>query len=155
NVWKILTRRMGWSPHRPVRQASKRDDQAIQLWLSGPAEKMAQRDCLPREKMPRKPAGIGPINVRTHLPEKYPRILAHAWARKAWLVFIDETGFMLGPVIRRTFAPRGHSPVIKQTDPHRKISVIGALLISPYRRRFRFQFHLLDDDLNSRGPSVA
>jgi transposase len=121
NVWKILTKRMGWSSQRPVRQASKRDDKAIQQWVA----------------------------------EKYPRILARAWARKAWLGFIDESGFMLGPVIRRTFAPRGHSPVIKETDPHRKISAIGALLISPCRRRFRFQFHLLDDDLNFRGPSVA
>jgi len=121
SVWKILTKRMGWSAQRPVRQASKRDDKSIQRWVA----------------------------------ETYPRILARAWARKAWLAFIDETGFMLGPVIRRTYAPRGHSPVIKETDPHRKISAIGALLISPYRRRFRFRFHLLEDDHNCRGPSVA
>jgi transposase len=76
-------------------------------------------------------------------------------ARKAHLVFIDECGFMLAPLLRRTWAPRGHTPVIKIAEPHGRISTIGAITISPSQSRFRFYFHLLPDNANFRGKSIA
>ena len=48
------------------------------------------------------------------------------------------------PVVRRTWAPRGRTPVLRQrTRHHRKVSTIGGISISPHRRRLGWylQFH--------------
>ena len=51
---------------------------------------------------------------------------------------------MMGPLVRRSWAPRGHTPVLMQRGRSRtKVSVIGALSISPQRRRVRSHFRLL------------
>lgn len=57
---------------------------------------------------------------------------------KAWLVFIDESGFLTSPWRRRTWAPRGQTPVLLQRGNSRqKASVIAALAVSPRRRTVR------------------
>jgi transposase len=89
------------------------------------------------------------------LEEDYPEILKRANRRGAHLVFLDESGFMLAPVIRRTYAPRGCAPVCKVADPHGKISVIGAMTISPQHRHFGLYFDLLYDRGNYRGETVV
>lgn len=49
----------------------------------------------------------------------------------------------MGPLVRRSWAPRGHTPVLMQRGrSRRKVSVIGALAISPQRRRVRAFFSL-------------
>lgn len=61
----------------------------------------------------------------------------------AALIFIDETGLMLRPVVRRTWAPIGRTPLLHH--PQRrcgKISAIGALSISPQRRFLNLHLHL-------------
>src|SRR5712671_4984660 len=63
--------------------------------------------------------------IHRWIEEDFPRIVNRANQRGAHLVFTDEAGFMLAPVIRRTYAPKGNSPVCKVADPHGKISVIG------------------------------
>ena len=62
---------------------------------------------------------------------------------------------MMEPIVRRTWAPRGQTPVIKIANPHGRISTIGALTISPVRSRFGFYFHLLADNANFRGDSIV
>jgi transposase len=58
------------------------------------------------------------------------------------VVFIDETGFLLAPLVRRTWAPRGHTPVLRQrTRHHRRVSAIGGLSLSPRRRRVGWYLH--------------
>jgi len=58
------------------------------------------------------------------------------------------------PLVRRTWAPRGHTPVLMQRGrSRRKVSVIGALVISPRRRRVRAYFGLLPD-ANFDGESI-
>jgi len=42
---------------------------------------------------------------------------------------------MLQPVVRRTWAPRGHTPVLRQWDRHDRLSVVSALSVSPRRHR--------------------
>ena len=74
---------------------------------------------------------------------------------RPYLVFMDEAGFMLAPLVRRTWAPRGKTPEITIADSHDRISAIGALTISPFHRRFGFYYHLLPDNLNFRGGSVV
>jgi len=81
-------------------------------------------------------------------------ILHRAGKRHAYIVFVDESGFMLAPLRRRTWAPRGCTPIIKISEPHGRISVIGAITISPQCRHFSFYFQLSADNINLRGDSV-
>ena len=85
----------------------------------------------------------------------FPRILRDAFAKKASLAFIDETGFMMYPTIRKTFSPRGETPINKVTDPHGRISTIGAITVSPIKHKLRWHYHTLNDDCNFRGPAVV
>jgi len=62
---------------------------------------------------------------------------------------------MLAPIVRRTWAPRGCTPVIRVSEPHGRISAIGAITIGPNRRDFGLHFHLLADNANFKGDSIA
>lgn len=62
---------------------------------------------------------------------------------------------MLSPTLRRTWALRGCPPVIRVAEPHGRISVVGAISISPKRRKFCFYFLLSKDNANFRGDSLA
>jgi transposase len=53
----------------------------------------------------------------------------------AHIVFIDESGFLLIPSVRKTWAPCGRTPVIHHWYRHDRLSVISALSVSPKRRR--------------------
>jgi len=43
---------------------------------------------------------------------------------------------MLQPVVRRTWAPRGQTPILRQWDRRDRLSAISALTVAPRRRRF-------------------
>ncbi len=43
---------------------------------------------------------------------------------------------MLQPVCRRTWAPRGQTPILRQWDRRDRLSAISALTVAPRRRRF-------------------
>jgi transposase len=70
-------------------------------------------------------------------------------------VFLDESGFMLTPTVRRTLAPRGKTPILKSWDRHDRISAISAVTVSPKRRRLGLYFHLLPDDTNAHGEDTV
>ncbi len=62
------------------------------------------------------------------------------------MVFLDESGFLLGPLVRRSWSRRGETPVLHQRGRyHPKVSVIGALAVSPLGDRVRFFFRLYRD----------
>ena len=84
-----------------------------------------------------------------------PPILKAAVERDAHIVFVDEAGFMLEPVVRRTFAPRGKTPIHRIADPHGRISVIGAIAVSPSRESVKFDYDMLEDNKNYQGESIA
>src|SRR5581483_592828 len=47
---------------------------------------------------------------------------------RAPVVFVDESGLLMAPLVRRTWAPRGHRPVLRQRGRHReKVSLAAAL----------------------------
>ena len=59
----------------------------------------------------------------------------------AWLVFEDESGVSQQPVVRRTWAPRGDTPVLIHTGGHwKRLSIAGALAFRWDGRRTRFFF---------------
>lgn len=62
------------------------------------------------------------------------------------MVFLDEASFLMAPVVRRSWSPRGQTPVLVQrTRSHRKVGVIAALCVSPTRDRVRLFFRLYPD----------
>jgi transposase len=64
----------------------------------------------------------------------------------AHLVLIDESGAFLSPLVRRTLAPRGHTPILKVPGRKRqKVSLIAALSIAPRRQRFGLYFRGYSD----------
>jgi DDE superfamily endonuclease len=74
---------------------------------------------------------------------------------KASLVFIDESGFMMAPLVRRTWAPRGATPIMLQRGrSHEKVSAIAALVVSPRRDNVRFFFRLHPDE-NIKTPLIV
>jgi len=61
----------------------------------------------------------------------------------AWLVFLDESGFLLAPLVRRSWAPSGQTPLLYQRGRHhKKVSAIAALCVSPLRDEVRLYFRL-------------
>jgi transposase len=74
------------------------------------------------------------VAVRNWARKVFPGILQAAKERKAHVVFVDEAGFMLEPIIRRTYAPRGKTPIHRIANPHSRISAIGAISVSPLPR---------------------
>ena len=89
------------------------------------------------------------------LREEFPRIVAEARGRSAHLVFLDESGFLLTPSIRRTLAPRGQTPVLEAWDRRDRLSAISCVTVSPRRRRLNLHFELLPKDANAHGEDVV
>lgn len=89
------------------------------------------------------------------LAEEFPRILEETRQRDAHLVFLDEAGYMLTPVRRRTLAPRGQTPVLTCWDRHDRISAISGITLSPRRRLPGLYFELLPDNTNATAEHVV
>ena len=49
---------------------------------------------------------------------------------------------MLQPVVRRTWAPKGQTPIQYSWDRRDRLSVITAITVSPVRQRFGLYFHI-------------
>jgi len=61
--------------------------------------------------------------------------------QRATIVFIDQSGFLLNPLVRRTLAPKGQTPILTVRGRHRqKVSVMAALTLSPRRGRLGLLF---------------
>jgi hypothetical protein len=51
------------------------------------------------------------------------------------LVFLDESGFLLIPHRKRTWAPKGQTPYCPVRYKQGKVKVLSALAVSPKRKR--------------------
>lgn len=65
------------------------------------------------------------------------------------IVLIDESGFMLRPTVRRTWAPAGQTPSSRAWDRHDRLSVLSALTVSPARRRLGLLFAVWPQDVDA------
>jgi transposase len=82
----------------------------------------------------------------------WPQIRRKATRLGACLVFIDESGFLLIPNVKRTWAPKGQTPTVRYCFKHNKISAINALVVSP--RRKRMALYLQFRKRSFKGPDV-
>jgi len=64
-------------------------------------------------------------------------------------VFLDETGLMLQPLVRRTWAPEGQTPVMYSWDRHDRLSVIAGLSLSARRRRIGLYFAVHEKNIKA------
>jgi hypothetical protein len=70
----------------------------------------------------------------------------NAHAEGAHVVLIDESGAFLSPLVRRTLAPRGRTPILKVPGRKcQKVSLIAGLSIAPRRHRIGPYFHTYGD----------
>jgi transposase len=88
----------------------------------------------------------------------------------AHIVFADESGFLLAPLVARTWAPQGSTPVVHHRQGRRdKISVISGISVSPQRQHLGLYYLLFFDNIGQeevalflrellrhlRGPLIA
>jgi len=69
----------------------------------------------------------------------------HGWS----IVLIDESGFLLQPVVRRTWAPRGQTPIQYSWDRRDRLSLISAITMAPRRRRLGLYFQIHESNICS------
>jgi DDE superfamily endonuclease len=72
-----------------------------------------------------------------------------ARAKSAWLVFFDESAISLIPPVRRTWSPRGHTPILRHRMAWKKASMAAALGYHPDGTRARLCFHLQQDSYDT------
>ena len=85
----------------------------------------------------------------------FPDILQAAADRDAHIVFLDESGFMLTPTVRRTWAPQGQTPLLSCWDRRDRLSAISCITVSPQRARLNFYFELLPDNANATAEDIV
>jgi transposase len=83
-----------------------------------------------------------------------PRILREAWRRKAHVAFLDESGFMLTPLVRRTLAKRGKRVILPCSAKRDRISAISCVTLSPQAMHVGLYFWLLLNE-NFHGDEVV
>jgi transposase len=62
---------------------------------------------------------------------------------------------MLSPVLRRTLAPRGQTPILPAWDRRDRISAISCITLSPRQLRPGLYFELLPDNTNATAEHVV
>jgi transposase len=78
------------------------------------------------------------------LTQDWPRIKQKARRRGACLLLLDESGLLMAPLLRRSWALRGHPPESKYQAGHReKVSVAAVLWLSPLRDRLGLGYQTL------------
>jgi transposase len=86
--------------------------------------------------------------VERWLDDDFPRIIRDAFKRQATLVFLDEAGFMLTPLVRRSLWPRGLTQVIDALQRHDRISAISCVTLGINDEQPELYFELLPEGLN-------
>ena len=134
-----------WIQHRSVDTAAHR-----------PGHRAAHRHPAPSEPCLAAAASVGLVAPAAGTPSARTRrgrdhaledtaldaAKKNAQRRRAWLVFEDESGLSQQPVVCRTWAPRGHTPVLTHVGgAWKRLSVAAALAFRWDGRRTRFFFH--------------
>jgi transposase len=74
-------------------------------------------------------------------------------AERAHLVLIEESGFFLNPLLRRTWARKGRTPILRRFGRHRdKVSVVAAISVAAGRRRVGLYFQPMPSITSTRQP---
>ena len=66
----------------------------------------------------------------------------------AHIRFLDESGFLLIPPVRKTWSPRGQTPIHRHLYRHDRISAISGISVSPKRRCTGLYCQLFDANID-------
>ena len=62
-------------------------------------------------------------------------------------MFLDESGFLLIPNVRKTWAPVGCTPIVRHSYKRDKLSAISAVSVAPRRTRLGLYMHVHSDNI--------
>jgi transposase len=93
--------------------------------------------------------------VERWLDDEFPRIVREAFRRRATLVFLDEAGFQLTPLVRRSLGPRGQTQVLDAWQRHDRISVLSCVTLGVNEAQPELYFELLPEGLNVTAEDVV
>jgi hypothetical protein len=93
--------------------------------------------------------------VARWLDDEFPRIVRDVFKRKATLVFLDEAGFMLTPLVRRSLWPRGEIQVIDALARHDRISAVSCVMLGDNDDLPELYFELLPVGLNVTAEAIV
>ncbi|MDO8476666.1 MAG: IS630 family transposase [Candidatus Rokubacteria bacterium] len=62
-------------------------------------------------------------------------------------MFLDESGFLLIPNVRKTWAPVGCTPTVRHSYKRDKLSAISAVSVSPQRARVGLYMHVHSENI--------
>ena len=114
-------------PHHHRDRAAHRDPLPSRARLEAAAPPAGLAAAAPRPPRHRaRRAGHRPLGG-----EDWPRIRQNARRRSAVIVFWDESGASLLPVTRRTWAPRGHTPVIRHRFKWKRVRWLPRCATAP------------------------
>ncbi len=111
------------------------------------------------------PVGLEPPETGTACRrtrrDSHRRMETHGLARSkknaarlaAHIVFVDESGFLLIPTVRKTWSPVGQTPVVRHCYRHDRISAISGIAVSPKRLHCTLYCLLYED--NIQGEEVT
>jgi len=72
----------------------------------------------------------------------------NAKIRRAWIVFLDESGISERPPVRRTWAPRGRTPILQHPFNWKKLSICSAIAYRWDGDRCRLYFRVIAGSYN-------
>jgi hypothetical protein len=105
-----------------------------------------RRDVTP-QKPQRRAREADPEAIAAWVGKDWPRIKRKARRRGACIAFIDESGLLMAPLVRRSLAPRGHpSVLLEKATHHEKVSVAASLWLAPGLDRLGLCFQTLPND---------
>ena len=103
-----------------------------------------------RNFTPQKPLRVArerdPKQVADWLHNRWPSIKRKAAKMRAYLALMDDSGLHMAPLVRRSWAPRGERPIFHQQGRGQKVSITGALVLTPKRDRIGLFFQTLIND---------
>jgi transposase len=93
----------------------------------------------------REPFERDPEAIATWTAKRWPAIQRKAAKSGASVAFIDESEVLMAPLVRRTWAPRGHQPHLRQIGrgEHEKVSIAAAIWYRPSSGRLALFFKTL------------
>jgi transposase len=104
---------------------------------------LRQRNYTP-QKPRRVPREQDEAVIARWLAEDWPRIKHKAGRHGACLLLLDESGLLMAPLLRRSWALRGHPSESKYKARHReKVSVAAALWLPPKRDQLHMAYQTL------------
>jgi transposase len=87
--------------------------------------------------------------------DELTRIIRDAYKRQATFVFLDEAGFMLTPLVRRSLWPRGRTPIIDALQRHDRISAISCVTLGVNDEPPQLYFELLPEGINVTAEDIV